>query len=148
MVTSSLLIGVIGAGIGVVGSLGAVSLRHWLQTRRQRTSLRKALLAEIESTNWITDGELATLTEELKSRDITHSYFPTSVYDENIGQIGLLEDDELNHVIQYYSTAYVASQQIRDIYEGSGDINTFVEGTLDTLITHRNSATDSLKENL
>lgn len=126
----------------------AALLQHSLQTRRRRRLLRSGLLTEIRSTEWLGEEDLCDLLEVLNERGVSHSYFPTSVYDGCVDQLGLLEQDEREEVIDYYSYAHIASEQLSDIYRDEGDVTTFVEGTLDTLIERRYTVIETLEDNL
>lgn len=139
-------IGLLGSIIGLIGTLVAVYLGYRLNRQKEQAKLRKALRAEIESTQWLTKDTLPEIEAALNERTVTHDYFPTEVYTANLGNLGLLDDDEIEHVIRYYNLAQIASIQAHNIYEGENDVTDFVEHTLDTLVTRRREVLTVLKE--
>jgi hypothetical protein len=144
--TSSFAIGFVGSVVGLIGAFGAVYLRYWLQTRKETAKLRTALIAEIESTTWLTEDMLPDIEQALEHREATHDYFPTDVYATNIANLGLLDGDEIEHVIRYYTLAQIAAIQVNDIYEGDGDVTDFVEQTLATLENELKSIEESVRD--
>lgn len=139
-------IGLLGSVIGLIGTLAAVYFGYRLNRQKEQAKLRKALRAEIESTKWLTEDTLPEIEAALDERAVTHDYFPTEVYNANLGNLGLLDDDEIEHVIRYYNLAQIASIQVHNIYEGDNGVTEFVEHTLGNLVTRRREVLSALKE--
>lgn len=146
LLSATFTIGLLGSVIGLIGTLAAVYLGYRLNRQKEQAKLRKALRAEIESTKWLTEDTLPEIEAALDERGVTHDYFPTEVYNANLGNLGLLNDDEIEHVIRYYNLAQIASIQMHSIYEGDNGVTDFVEHTLNDLITRRRKVLNALKE--
>jgi hypothetical protein len=102
----------------------------------------------MRSTEWLSEENLPELKRQLDKQEPAHSYVPTAVYDRCINQLGLLSESERQKVIDYYSYAHIASEQLSDIDKNGGDTTSLVEGTLDTMLTRREQAIEALENNL
>jgi len=95
---------IISALIGGISGIGVVLLREKINKDRKISKTRRALYAEIDSA----DIELA---KELIEGGYSQPFYrqvdflPTDVYDQNVGEIGLMEESEIDAVISYYSLA-------------------------------------------
>jgi hypothetical protein len=145
---SSFTIGLVGTLIGAAAALAAVVLRHKLDTRRRKRVLRSSLLSEIRSTEWLTEDYLGDLKRNLNERGAVHSHVPTSVYDGCDDKLGLLNEDERQKVIDYYTYAHIASEQLSEVRRDQGDVTNLVEGTLDTMVSRREGVVEALEDNL
>ena len=95
---------IISALIGGSSGIAVVLLREKLNQDRKISKTRRALYAEIDSA----DIEVAkTLIEGGYSQPFYRQvdFLPTDVYDQNVGEIGLLDESEIDAVIEYYSLA-------------------------------------------
>ncbi|WP_150123177.1 hypothetical protein [Haladaptatus sp. R4] len=104
---------VLAAFIGAVAALSVAYLRVVLEKNKKREKLRNALLAELQSTN-----RLDVALDMLNSSTgvyfyIHHDFIPTSTYESNLSDIGLLSEDEIEPVISYYSDALITKQERR-----------------------------------
>lgn len=70
------------------------------EQRKELMALRRSLYSEIEKI-----GDLGETAEEehYRNQPITSTIFPTTIYEQNADKIGLLEEEERNAVIAYYT---------------------------------------------
>lgn len=99
--------------IGLTGSYVIYRLR--LRTRRRR--LRKALRGEIKAMAPSIYEKARIMSAEDRDSDF---YLPTdptimTVFSNNSGEIGLLSDDEVEEITDFYSKAAVVSQRIQNL---------------------------------
>lgn len=99
--------------IGLTGSYVIYRLR--LRTRRRR--LRKALRGEIKAMAPSIYEKARIMSAEDRDSDF---YIPTdptimTVFSNNSGEIGLLSDDEVEEITDFYSKAAVVSQRIQNL---------------------------------
>lgn len=134
----------------LISAIGAVYVRYWLNIQNRRKKLRHALYAEMDSTSWLDRSSLADLRGELEEKGASHSYVPTAVFDASVSDLGLLNEEELRDIIQYYNTAHVAKEQINSIKTDGEDSNitTFVERTLRNLVNEREDAMEKVSESI
>jgi len=96
---------IISALIGGFSGIGVVLLREKLNQGRKISKTRRALYAEIDS------ADIGTAKDLIEGGGYSQPFYrqvdflPTDVYDQNIGEIGLLEESEIDAVIAYYSLA-------------------------------------------
>lgn len=135
--------------IGFVG--GAISRIIYViyKTRIRRRKLRKSLHAEIKTMDWLEKSDLATIRDKIEERGgVSHTHFPTRIYDTLTEELGLLSDSELEAVISYYSTAHIAKEQLSSLRDGEGDATDFTEGTLNDAIYKRDKAIKELESRM
>ena len=104
MTVSAMWGNIISALIGALSALGIVLVKEWLNRDQQISKTRRALYAEINSA----EIEVAKdLIEGSYSQPFYRqvNFLPTDVYDQNVGDIGLLDEDEIEAVVAYYSLA-------------------------------------------
>jgi len=95
---------IISALIGGISGIAVVLLREKLNQDRKISKTRRALYAEIDSAeievakNLIEGGYSQPFYRQV-------DFLPTDVYDQNVGEIGLLDESEIDAVIEYYSLA-------------------------------------------
>jgi len=126
----SLLQGVeTGTWIGFIGTLfGSFGLLY-LRRQHRRSSLRTALIGELKHLDRITEVSEAlqskhedSLDEKISASEIPPAgVFPTSVYESNLGSVGLLKEEEVNQVVSFYSTLISCKSIIQAINDG-GDL--------------------------
>lgn len=149
-IIGSVVSALIGAGAGI----GVVLIRERITRGKQVSKTRRALYAEIESA----DIEVA---KELIDDGYAQPYYrqvdflPTDVYDEHVGDIGLLSAHEIEAVVQFYSLAKtvrsetsalhtIAETDDYDAQTGMAAIGS-LRNDLSTLITRQNRALRELQ---
>lgn len=140
--TTSIIITVI---IGFIGSFGL----YWKQQKDKRRKLRKALRSEIESCN--TEPYTEALTSEDADLDgwliPETSPFASDIYTNNTSNIGLLSDEEIEDIVDFYSEAHTAEKEIKRAHgdrETSLANNPFV--LINRLFELNNQRNDLLKK--
>lgn len=154
----------IGVGNIISGVIGAAAvvlvayLREYLDKRTRRRKLRRALYAELQSTNTL-DAAVGMLKSSSGQYFYTqHDFIPTDVYQSNLADIGLLSEEEIESVIEHYSKAIIAKEEregcakVMDSEESSYDqqssaVRSF-KNTLSYLQDTRQDAMESLEYHL
>lgn len=121
----------IGFLVTLIASFGALYLRR----ERQKTKLRRALVAELEQQdldhiiNTVTAAEEAVPPgESSEPPDLDPAELPpagtlpTQIYTSNTGNLGILSEDEVEDTISYYSTLLMQKAIIRAIRSGDGAV--------------------------
>lgn len=97
--------------IGFVGSFGL----YWKQQKDRRRKLRKALRSEIESCD--TKPYTKAITSDEADFDgwliPETSPFTSDTYTNNTSNIGLLSDEEIEDIVDFYSEAHMAEKEIK-----------------------------------
>jgi hypothetical protein len=121
----------IGFLVTLIASFGALYLRR----ERQKTKLRRALVAELEQQDL--DRVISTVTaaeeaippgEPSESPDLDPAELPpagtlpTQIYTSNTGNLGILSEDEVEDTVSYYSTLLTQKAIIRTIRSGDGAV--------------------------
>lgn len=144
---------IIPALIGGFSGIAVVLVREKLNQDRKISKTRRALYAEIDSA----EIELAKdLIEGGYSQPFYRQvdFLPTKVYDQNVGDIGLLDEGEIDTIIAYYSLAKTVRSETSalhtiaedDDYEyevGQSAIGS-LKNDLSTLIDRQETALDEL----
>jgi uncharacterized coiled-coil DUF342 family protein len=106
----------VGAIATFFGRLGLVSWKN----RKKRTRLRKALLEEVVTMSESID-EMATLLKPMRpggeAIQIPTDMLLTTVYQNNVGQLGMLTDEEVKQVTKFYSKCEVVRRLLDDLSE-------------------------------
>lgn len=132
------LIGVI---IGLIGGFGSSIAFYWYQQRVRRKTIRKALRRELELPKDVI--ERATETDASSFTGPFHGEIPTTVYESQAAEIGLLSDDELDALIAYYATAAVARNQLQSL-DDEAVAERFFDETAPILKRNRKNAVEAL----
>jgi len=131
--------------IGFIGSFGL----YWKQQRDQRRKLRKALRSEIESCN------IKPYAKAITSEDADFdgwmipetSPFTSDIYVSNTSKIGLLSDQEIENIVDFYSEAHMAEKEIQRAH---GDCETSLANNpfilINRLFELNNQRNDLLKK--
>jgi len=145
---------IISALIGALTALGVVLLRERLNRDQRISKTRRALYAEIDSA----EIEVA---KDLIEGEYSQPFYrqvdflPTDVYDQNVGDVGLLTEKEIEAIISYYSLAKTVRSETsalhtiaeEDEYEyqvGQSAIES-LKGDLSVLIDRQEIALEELK---
>jgi len=127
-----------------IGSVVQVALSY-LETKRQRNTLRRSFLAELNSMPTIDEKMLAIIKVEG-----SHELLPTMIYHSNNEEIGQLEPKEAEAVVRFYSYLiwYQShASKVVDLGENDSLRETYI-GVLDELEKSKNGAIEALEENL
>ena len=100
------------AAATVFGAMLGAILPSWLAKRRLKRSLRRALRSEIEQIDVHQRNE-SYLKDHLMNDE--HSIAPTTVFEENAGDIGMLSDAEIESVVTLYSTLDQMRGEVRSL---------------------------------
>lgn len=142
------LINAVSATAVILAAIIGAYIDRWLRRRK----IRGAVLAEIESMEWINETDLTSLKKDIKSGEsLAHTYVPTDVYDNELSNIGLLSRKEIRGLTEYYQAAHVAQQQLNQIQTGEDTEETravLADRTLHRLKTRRKSAAETLESKL
>lgn len=136
----------VGAAYIISGIIGAAAvvlvayLREFLSKRTKRQKLRRALYAELQATNTLSAAEDMLNTASGSYFYTKHDFIPTNVYQSNLADIGLLSEDEIESVVNYYTNATIAKEE----REGCEKIDNDDEASLE----QRMSAADTFKHTL
>lgn len=136
-----LLSGFLGFVGGILSSFGLNLLRR----RQQRRSLRRALLQEIELPKAVI--ERAVEQDVASFNGPLHTDIPTTVYESNAADIGLLTPEETEAVIAYYGTAAVAKHQLKGL-DDAATAERFFDTTAKILKRNRQEAVEKLRAEL
>lgn len=159
MASSGIGIGNIISGIvGAVAVIVVAYLREYLDKRTRKRKLRSALLAELKSTN-----SLGAAVDMLRSDSgnyfyTHHDFIPTDVYESNLDDIGLLSENEISSIVNYYNraiiakeeragTAIVVDDEERSFTEEASAVTTLTS-TLEYLQTAREEAIEALESEM
>jgi len=121
---------------GIFGFLGGVFSRvgkHWYEKRIKRVKFRRAILTEIKSPrSTINDIENQSASDVV---EFTHAVFPNKIYNEQIENVGLLSSAEVGQVVDYYTIAEVADEQLDALAEEENgvDADHFMNETIPNL---------------
>lgn len=107
----------------LIGAL-ATFLARWaivvIETRKDRTRLRKALLEEVVTMSESID-EMAYLLKPMRPEgdavQIPMDVLLTTVYESNVGRLGMLTDEEVEQVTSFYSQCEVVRRLLHDLSE-------------------------------
>lgn len=133
---------------GVLGFLGGVFSRfakYWFEKRTRKKKLRTAILTEIKSPkNAIDELNEISINDEF---NFEHTIIPTQIFESHKNDIGLLANDEVAHVVNYYSIAEVAEDQIEALSEDDREVDheSFLNDTIAGLKDARDDAEDVIK---
>jgi hypothetical protein len=103
------------AVLGIFGSFAV----QWRRRESKRTKLRRALLGELESMY-----EMAKLDAAMYASEMSPTTPPpanrltTAVYDSNTDGVGLLTEEEIEAITEFYSTAHFVESTIEAYSEG------------------------------
>lgn len=143
------IIPLVTAIIGATGVTAAVYIRHRLKIQTQRNKLRHALDAEIGNTAFLEKSSLSQLKKGISERGISHTHIPTTTFESLVGDIGLLEPEEIRPIIRYYKAAEIAQKQLESLSEENEDEAqqaSLTERTLPSLIDNREKARENIGE--
>ncbi|WP_306056948.1 hypothetical protein [Natronococcus wangiae] len=116
--------------------------REKIEQFRRKQSLRKALKEEIDRTVTIGGGESAELVAGMRKP------VPRSMYDENAHQIGLLSDEEVGAIVEYYNVASTI-EEMAHIHRSSDDEHlTAISRLLELLEEKQTEASDKITEKM
>lgn len=125
----------IGTWIGfmatLIASFGVLHVRR----ERQKIKLRRALIAELEqhdldrvitairtSEAAVAPGEINE-NPELEPAELPPAgTLPTQIYTSNTGNLGILSKNEVNDIVEYYSTLLMQKSIIQTIRSGDGAV--------------------------
>lgn len=131
------LLTVLIALLGLLGGLFSRAGKFWLEKRTETQKLRTALLSEIRSPkSVIAEANEADTAEEFSPG---RSVLPREVYESRTDDVGLLQQDEIDRVVDYYSTVVAAQEQLDAIADG-GSTEQFVYETAGPLYTELKAA--------
>lgn len=99
MVTTGLFESAIGVLVGIIIGLVLNILVQWKSARNSRMNLRRALIAELESADYI----LKQASSESKGSPIVLDNIPSTIYESNADSIGGLSREEVKRITSYYS---------------------------------------------
>lgn len=132
----TLLTGAVGFFGGLLSSFGL----FWLRQRRRRKRLRQSLLRELRVPSDAIERALDTDRGDLDGP--LHAHVPTTVYESQADQIGLLTEAETDEVVGYYSVAAVVATQLE---RDEPPPERFFEETLPLLEGKRTAAIDTVE---
>jgi hypothetical protein len=148
----TLLVGFISFLTGILASFGL----YFLQQRRRKLNLRRALFIEVQvpataieglpeiPTEMDVDEVIETSTQSNSSQPL-RTKIPTAVYEAHINDIGLLSRPELEAVVEYYATATIAKEQLENITDADAK-KRFLTETAPPLKETRKTAEEKLGE--
>jgi hypothetical protein len=123
-------------------ALGAFIPEFW-RNRVRRRNLRVALKAEMEQMHMLSELESHTLPEPAITEII-----PTTVFEANAGNIGLLTQEEVTEITRFYSAVLWFQGELQ-IWEAAGDDKQeLAENTLEEIKNLRTDAIDAIQKNL
>jgi len=138
-VTATLISAAIGFSGGLLSSFGL----YWLQGRRRKKSLRRALYTELEI-----PADVIQRANRQNPDSFTgpfHGDIPTTMYESQAVDLGRLPEDEMRQLISYYSTASVAKEQLQNL-DDEDVAELFFENTIPILKRTREDAAEELKK--
>lgn len=103
----NILSGIIGAAAVII----VAYLREYLSKRTKRRKVRSALYAEIQATNTLGAAEDMLSSDSGSYFYLEHDFIPTDIYRSNLADIGLLSEDEIESVVEYYTNAIIAKEE-------------------------------------
>lgn len=122
---------------------------HYLNKRKQKRKLRKAFKAEINSVSSEIDDVIKGFEEKDEESYIKNDFFPTSVYDNNCSQLGLLSGEEVENIVGYYSSLKNAKKLIKNSENFEEDkLNKAQEAWFKDVRDLKNAAVNSINKNL
>ena len=124
------------------GALVGSYAPQWFNKRTQKQNLRKSLIAEINQGNieWMNGPTLADF-------GTTDDVVPTEIYGANSDRIGLLDEDEAEAVIRYYSKVSTLNAYVR-MYKNTDINHDFILSQIDEVVSAKKDAITSLTQNL
>lgn len=137
--TSQLIAG----GLGVLAGIFSRTGKFWWEKRTRTKKLRTALLSEVQTPKKTIES--AQESDSGADFEPSHDILPTKVYEEQIDDVGLLCSHEVEHIVDYYSTAEVAEDQLQRIVDDEVDGDHFVNETAEGLKKSRDDAEEALK---
>lgn len=132
----NILSGIIGAAAVII----VAYLREYLSKRTKRRKVRSALYAELQATNTLGSAEEMLRSDSGSYFFIEHDFIPTDVYQSNLADIGLLSEDEIESVVEYYTNAVIAKEQRA--------ASSIIESDDDASLQQRMSAADSFRSTI
>jgi len=130
-----------GAALGFIGVIVGNAFRLWLKQRTRRSRLRAGFLAEVK----VPKSAINDLAEfnSVTQGDVDYSTIPRELYESQSSEIGILTAEEVNKIVEYYSLAAVAKEQIEAISNGEPVSN--FDQIREELKEARNDAEEALK---
>jgi len=142
-ILSDNVVTLLAAFLGFLGGVFSRIAKYWFEKRTRTKKLRLAALNEIKSPKKaINSLNNKTIDDELH---FGHT-IPTKIYESHTSDIGLLSSSEVECLVEYYSIANVANEQLESLSEDSGsiDIQTFLNQTVAGLKGSRDEAEKTL----
>ncbi|SET54469.1 hypothetical protein [Natrinema hispanicum] len=146
----NILSGIIGASAVII----VAYLREYLRKRTKRRKIRSALYAEIQATNTLGAAEDMLDSASGSYFYIEHDFIPTNVYQSNLADIGLLSEDEIEKVVEYYTNALIAKEERAGCSKVENDDDASLEqrmsaaGTFKSTISYLQDARQEAMESL
>lgn len=131
------------AAAGFLAGAFARFVKQWYDKRTRRIKLRKAVLSEVQITEEVLEDAAEQTVDDVDPDSVTHTQFPSQVYEEHVDDIGLLCAPEVPRVVEYYNLLAIAEEQL-DPDDGSPDVEAFVEETAPNLKRARDDADEAL----
>lgn len=150
----SVISGTIGAAAAILVMIG----RYKLDKRIRRKKLRRALFAELNSINRLNAARDMLGSSSGRFFYTHHDFIPTSVYEENLSELGLLTEEEIEDVVRFYSNAIIVKEEISACAEvldgedrGAREIMSAMDSTrssIEILIEMHNDALQTLGQHV
>lgn len=103
----------VGAGAAIFGAAFGAVVQERLRTRKRRRNLRVALKAELDSMIALEQLELPDEVETAEELGMPgYDMLPTTVFDANAADIGLLSKPEVKEITTFYSSSYTTKSQM------------------------------------
>jgi len=109
----------------------------------KQDTIRKSILHEIESTVDITGVSEDTVEMVVEMDDIV----PKRIYENNTENLGLLSEEEINKIVEYYNTAALIEDVSSAQKAESVDVTTQIAPLLELLSRKQREAVAALREN-
>jgi hypothetical protein len=152
----------IGTWIGFIVTLIASFGVLYVRRERQKNKLRRALIAELEQHDLnrvitaVRASETAVAPDEtsenpeLEPAELPPAgTLPTQIYTSNTGNLGILSKDEVDDIVEYYSTLLMQKSIIQAIRSGGGAVaadRKELRDTVPSLEDDRSDLVDTLKD--
>lgn len=101
---------------------------YWVKINSRRSTIRLAFIRELESNHkldaWVNWREAKIEEDNFAERNTLRPFgcpYTTTVYENNVGEIGILSEKEVNLLVNFYSLALTNQRQLEAIsnYENS-----------------------------
>ena len=148
----------IGFIVTLIASFGVLHVRR----ERQKIKLRRALIAELEqhdlnrvitavraSEAAVAPGETSENLELEPAELPPAGTLPTQIYTSNTGNLGTLSKNEVDDIVEYYSTLLIQKSIIRTIRSGDDAVaadRKELRDTIPSLEDDRSDLVDTLKD--